>query len=118
MSVWAELKTERIVPENPKVVLYRLSGALSDTKASYAFLKTVRDDVKAGIATVVINLTTVERITSSGVGILCTCFTSLRSAKGRLVIVGVTDRNREILQAVGLWSVLDHCATEAEIVID
>jgi anti-anti-sigma factor len=115
MSVWAELEYERIVPENPRTVLYRLSGALTGSKACYAFLDAIRGDIAAGLTTVAINLNRVERINSSGVGILCTCFTTLRNADGRLIVIGVSERNQETLKAVGVWAVIDHFASEADV---
>ena len=118
MTVWAELDFERITPENPHVILYRLSGALTGSKQSYDFLETVKRDIKTGFTTVVINLSQVERITSSGIGIVCTCLTSAQSADGRLIIVGVSERNQALMRSVGVWAVVTHFASEDELVLE
>ena len=106
MSVWAKLEFERSEAGSPRGVIFRLEGALTDSKESYEFLDAVKADAKRGRPVALINLEMVERITSSGIGILCACFTSVLSAAGELHLVGVSKRNQTLLQAVGLWGKL------------
>jgi anti-anti-sigma factor len=118
MSKWEKLQVERIIPENPKVVVFRLSGALTSTRESYDLLEQVKDDTGSNYPQVVINLEQVTRITSAGVGILCACFTSILRSDGRFCLVGVSDRNRILMEIVGLWSKIDHFETEADVRFD
>ena len=106
MSVWAKLQYERIEAGSPRGIIYRLEGALTDSKESYDFLEALKGDAKGGRPSALVNLEKVERITSSGVGILCACFTSVLAAGGGLHLAGVSKRNRTLLQAVGLWGKL------------
>ena len=118
MSVWAKLEAERVLPENPHCVIYRLSGALTDSKESYTFLSDLKADVKSGLSTAIVNLEKVERINSSGVGILCACLTSIKTAEGRFLLVGMSERNRILMEAVGIWDLLEHFDTEDAIQLD
>ena len=118
MSVWEKLEWETIVPENPGVILLRLSGALSSSRESYALLDEVRDNLRANYKKIVFNLENVERLTSAGVGILCACFTSIANSKGKMYLVGVSDRNRTLLDIVGLWDQLLHFSSESEVQFD
>jgi len=118
MSVWENLSWERIVPENPSTVLLRLSGALTSTAESYAFLEEVRSELAEEITHVVVNLEKVERITSAGVGILCAAFSSVKGKGGELVLVGLSDRNQVLLKAVGLWDQIKHFDGETDVKLD
>ncbi len=118
MSVWAKLQYERIEADSPRGVIYRLTGALTDSQESYAFLEDVKADAKGGRPTALVNLVGVERINSSGIGILCACFTSLLSAQGALHLVGVSERNQTLLQAVGLWGKIAVHDSEEGVTLD
>ncbi len=118
MSVWEKLEWETIVPENPGVILLRLSGALAGSRESYALLDEVRDNLRGDYKKVVFNLEHVERMTSAGVGILCACFTSIANSEGKMYLVGVTERNKTLLDIVGLWDQIMHFPGEADIQFD
>ena len=115
MSVWANLEWERVVPENPSTVLLRLSGALTSTPESYAFLEEVRSDAGKDITHVVVNLEKVERITSAGVGILCAAYSSMKGHDGELILVGLSERNQVLIKAVGLWDQIKHFDGEGDV---
>ncbi len=118
MSVWAKLEFERIEAGSPRGVIYRLAGALTDSKESYEFLEAVKADAKGERPSALVNLDKVERITSSGIGILCACFTSVLAAGGGLHLVGVSKRNQTLLQAVGLWGKLAVHESEEGVDLD
>ena len=115
MTVWANLEWERIVPENPNTILMRLTGALTSTPESYAFLEEIRSDLGKEFTHVVVNLEKVERITSAGVGILCAAFSSAKGGDGELILVGLSERNQVLLKAVGLWDQIKHFDGEADV---
>ena len=114
MSSWKRLEIERIQHEDPKAVVYRLEGVLTDTKDCFGLLEMLRKDVKGGGSRVVIHLGKIEHITSAGVGILAACYLSANNAKSRLSISGASQQARSILQIVKLWDILDHYETEEE----
>ena len=115
MTVWANLEWERIVPENPNTILLRLSGALTSTPESYAFLEEVREDVSKNFTHVVVNLEKVERITSAGVGVLCAAYSSMKNCDGELILVGLSERNQVLIKAVGLWDQIKHFDGEGDV---
>jgi len=118
MSVWEKLEWESIVPENPGVILLRLNGALSSSRESYALLDEIRDDLRSNFSKIVINMERVERMTSAGVGILCAAYTSITNSGGKMCLVGVSERNRTLLNLVGLWDQLLHFPGEADVKLD
>ena len=115
MSVWTELEIERVEPARADAIIFRLSGALSDSKHSYLFLEKVKKEVENGRRYLVINFKEVTRMTSSGIGILCACYTTILGVKGSMSVVGVTERNRALLNAVGLWDRLDAHDSEDDL---
>ncbi len=118
MSVWHKLEWEHLKPENPDVMLFRVSGALIGSKECYEFLEDVRRDVKQHVKHVVVNLAGVERINSAGVGILCACHTSITNQGGRLYLVEVGERSQMLLKVVGLWDQITHFPAEKDVVFE
>ncbi|MBC8366523.1 STAS domain-containing protein [bacterium] len=118
MSVWEKLEWETIFPENKGVILLRLSGALGGSRESYALLDEVRDNLRGDHKKIVFNLENVERMTSAGVGILCAIFTSIANTDGKMYLVGVTERNKTLLDIVGLWDQLAHFSSESDVQFD
>jgi len=118
MTDWESLEWESVVPEYPGVILLRLSGALTSGRESFALLDEVRDNLLGDYERIVFNMENVERMTSAGVGILCACFSAISDSKGRMYLVGVSDRNKTLLKVVGLWKRLAHFPGEADIRFD
>ena len=112
MSPGARLGVERVQPEKPDTVIYRLSGRLTDTKESYAFLEEVRGEIKQGISFVLLNLEGIEYLSSAGVGILAACYTSAKNAGGRFGVAAASEGARKILEIVCLWDALERFASE------
>lgn len=117
MSIWKKLNWEHLEPSNPGVTLFRVHGGLSGSPDCYAFLEAVRASMTDDVKHVVVNLTDVDRINSIGVGILCACYTSIKNDGGMLYLVGVQERNSDVMRAVGLWDQLPHFPTEQDVVI-
>ncbi len=118
MSVWHKLEWEHLKPENPDVMLFRVSGALIGSKECYEFLEDVRKDISQHVKHIVINLEGVERINSAGVGILCACYTSITNQNGKMYLVEISERNQMLLKVVGLWDQLAHFPTEKDVVFE
>ncbi len=102
-----KLRIEHITSQDGKSVLYRLAGQMVVSKECYELLDTLRDDIRAGRARVVLNLENLERINSTGVGIFASAFTATQRAEGSLVLVKVPDRIRRILEVAHLLSFLE-----------
>ncbi len=114
MSAAAKLDVERVLPERSDAVVFRLSGKLTDTKESYAFLEQVRGEIKKGVSLVLLNLERIEYLSSAGVGILAACYTSAKNAGGRMAVAAVSDAARKILEIVCLWEALERYPSEEQ----
>ena len=116
MSSWKKLEARWVERDDPAVTVYHLSGTLTGSSESYAFLDELRKRVRKGHTRVVLNLEAVEAMTSEGVGILAAGYTSVMNATGRMCLAQVPERSRVLLGVVGLLAVIGECATEEEAV--
>ncbi len=83
MGHWDKLTVERIETGDASVIVYRMSGLLSNTTESYTFLDEFCHCVRKGETKAVLNIEKIEHVTSAGVGILAACYTSVTNAGGR-----------------------------------
>lgn len=111
MSIWGKLEVERV--EGPAgALVYRLTGTLTDSKDGFDFLETVREAFRSGVKRVVLNLSRLEQLDSSGVGIIASCYTSAANAGAFLALAEVPKRPRAILEIVRLLTVIPELPTE------
>jgi len=116
MTHWDKLTVERIERPEAGVSIYRMSGLLSNTPESYAFLDDFSRRVRKGEHRVVLNIENVEHVTSAGVGILAACYTSLTNAGGKMALAVVPHRARVILSILKMLEFLGDHASEEEAV--
>jgi len=96
-----------------KTRIYALSGALFASDDAYAFQQQVRDEIAAGARKIVIDLSAVEKIDSSGIGILVALMWSASRAGGGLVLAAIPPRVEKILEIAKLLDHIDHAESEA-----
>ena len=94
--------------------IYTLSGRLYGSTEGYAFQETVRQRVAAGANRIVIDLSGVESIDSSGVGILVTVMWSASRAGGHLVLASLSEHVRQVLGLALLLDHIDHAESVGE----
>jgi anti-anti-sigma factor len=111
MAVWGTLQVEK-VDAAPGVCVFRLGGSLTGSPSGFEFLETVRETVRSGTRRVVLNLKALDRLDSSGVGIIASCYTSALNAGGVVALAEVRERPRAILQVVRLLTVIPEFPTE------
>ncbi|MBU0742163.1 STAS domain-containing protein [bacterium] len=102
------LSYERIEHDAPSVLVFRLSGYLHGSPLCFEFLEAVRDEVHAGHRNVVVDLSDLDKMNSTGVGVIAACYTSLHNAGGALALTGASDRIRMMLEVVCLWDLIGH----------
>lgn len=88
-------------------VVCTLTGKLIGKPASYAILDEVRQHVERGCIHVVVDLAAVDRIDSTGVGILASIYTSAHRREGRVFVVKADDRARDVLSIMRLMDFLE-----------
>jgi len=91
--------------------VYTVSGDLHGTGGGYEFQDDVRERVVTGARKIVVDLSSVNRIDSSGIGILVTVMWSASKAGGGLVLAGLQERVEKVLSIAMLLDHIDHADT-------
>lgn len=92
--------------------VYTLSGDLYSNNQGYEFQEEVRGKISGGARGIVIDLAGVNRIDSSGVGILVAVMWSASNAGGRLVLAALSPKVRDVLSIAMLLDHIDHADTK------
>ncbi len=79
-----------------------LSGKLIGTAACYEFLDEARARIDAGLVNVILDLEHVDRVDSTGVGILASLYNGASEKDGMVVIVHVAARAHSVLSIMHL----------------
>jgi anti-sigma B factor antagonist len=93
--------------EKEGIAILDLAGTLTAGDAATALRGTLLELVSAGRKNVVLNLAEVDYIDSTGLGAMVVCFTSLRKAGGRLVLLNLIRRHLELLVLTKLSTVFE-----------
>jgi anti-sigma B factor antagonist len=89
------------------VTIIDASGRITLGEGSSAFRDTVKQLVTDGNKKILVNLSDVSYIDSSGIGELVSAFTSVSGAGGTMKLVGLTKRIKDLLQITKLYTVFD-----------
>jgi anti-sigma B factor antagonist len=87
-------------------LILALEGELLGGEQSQLLQDRIYEAIRLGRPQVVLDLSRVKWMNSSGLGVLMGCMTSLRSGGGDLKLVGVSDRVKRPIQITRLDSVL------------
>ncbi len=98
------------------VTVVDVSGRITLGEGSSAMRDTLRDLVSHGKKKVLLNLSDVTYIDSSGIGELVSGFTTVANAGGKLKLLGLTKRVKDLLQITKLYTVFDVHEEEAHAV--
>jgi anti-sigma B factor antagonist len=89
------------------VAIVDFSGKITLGEGSSTLRNTIRQLVELGHRKIVLNLSDVDYIDSSGIGELVSGYTTLRSASGELKLLNLTKRVHDLLQITRLFTVFD-----------
>jgi anti-anti-sigma factor len=92
-----------IEQSDPTVVA--ISGDVLGGADAMEFARAIADEIRDGARQIVVDLSDVQLMNSSGLGMLVAASTSLRSSGGRLIVVGANERIRSLLKMTRLDSV-------------
>jgi anti-sigma B factor antagonist len=98
------------------VTVVDVSGRITLGEGSSALRDTLRDLIAAGNKKILLNLSEVSYIDSSGIGELVSGFTSVSNAGGTLKLLGLTKRVKDLLQITKLYTVFDVHEEEAHAI--
>lgn len=90
-----------------------LTGRL-DVEAATEFEETCRKQVQAGARTVLLNLTSLDYVSSAGLRAMLSVGKTLQTQEGKLVLVAAPGPVRQILEVAGLHKMFALCSTMAE----
>ena len=93
-----------------------VSGRITLGEGSSALRDTLRDMVNKGHKKILLNLSEVSYIDSSGIGELVSGFTTVTNQGGALKLLGLTKRVKDLLQITKLYTVFDVHEDEAHAV--
>jgi anti-sigma B factor antagonist len=99
------------------VVILTLSGDLMGGPESVHFKKVIDESIANEQNQVVVDMGKVQWMNSSGLGMLISALTSLRSGGGDLRLVNLSDRLRRPLEITRLDTVFQQFNTASEAVI-
>jgi anti-anti-sigma factor len=88
-----------------------LTGKLIGRPDCYSFLQDTRRHIEGGLINVILDFSEIQRIDSTGVGILASIYTSANRRGGRVFIVNPDARAREVMTVMRLFDFLETTAT-------
>ncbi len=97
------------------VLVFELSGFLKGRPEGYELLETIRGKIADGTDKMVIDLGGIDRMDSSGIGVIASIITSAESGGCSLCFCNVEGRIHELLEMVGITKVIEcgQCRDEA-----
>ena len=98
------------------VTVVDVSGRITLGEGSSALRDVLRDLTAQGNKKILLNLSEVSYIDSSGIGELVSGFTSVSNGGGTLKLLGLTKRVKDLLQITKLYTVFDVHEEEAHAV--
>jgi anti-sigma B factor antagonist len=98
------------------VTVVDAAGRITLGEGSSALRDTLRDMVTKGQKKILLNLSEVSYIDSSGIGELVSGFTTVTNQGGSLKLLGLTKRVKDLLQITKLYTVFEVHDDEASAV--
>jgi anti-sigma B factor antagonist len=98
------------------VTVVDVSGRITLGEGSSALRDVLRELITQGDKKILLNLSDVSYIDSSGIGELVSGFTSVSNAGGTLKLLGLTKRVKDLLQITKLYTVFDVHEEEAHAI--
>ena len=100
--------------EKPGAVIYRLAGVMGETQHCYDFLEAFLAGLEEAPALIIFNLSGLENMYSSGIGIVANCYTKAKESGKTLVFAAVPEIIERTLTLTGIQPMVSQYATEEE----
>jgi len=98
------------------VTVVDAAGRITLGEGASVFRDTIRDLVAKGSKKLLINLSEVSYIDSSGIGEMVSGFTTVTNSGGQLKLLGLSKRVKDLLQITKLYTVFEAFDDETEAV--
>jgi len=104
------------VRKTDSVAILDVSGKLMGGPDADVFRETIKNLIDEGYKKVVVNMSQVPFINSTGLGILISAYTTLRKVDGVLKLASVTERIDSLLMITKLGTIFETYSTEEKAV--
>jgi anti-sigma B factor antagonist len=94
-----------------------ISGKITLGEGTMAVRNTVRDLLKAGNKKIILNLAEVNYVDSSGIGELVSAYTTVTNQGGKLILLNLHEKIRELLKITKLLTVFQVYDDEKEALV-
>jgi anti-sigma B factor antagonist len=98
------------------VAVIDAAGRITLGEGASHFREMIRDIVSKGNKKILLNLSDVSYIDSSGIGEMVSGFTTVTNSGGQLKLIGLSKRVKDLLQITKLYTVFEVFDDEAEAV--
>jgi anti-sigma B factor antagonist len=99
--------------ESGEVAVIDFSGRITLGEGSATLRRMIRELIDSGHRKILLNLSDVDYIDSSGIGEMVAAYTTVRTENGELKIVNLTKRVHDLLQITRLFTIFDVQPDEA-----
>ncbi|MFH1277902.1 MAG: STAS domain-containing protein [Candidatus Eisenbacteria bacterium] len=106
------------VNEKDGIVFFELTGYLTGHADSYEFLDDAKERIAGGAKSLIVDLSGVEKVNSSGIGVLAAVISSATNAGAAVRFARVPDKVWNIMCIVGLSRVVKNFETVEDAVAD
>ena len=100
--------------EDGDVVILEVSGKVMGGPDSDAFKSVIQGLIDEGTKKLLVDLSDVPFMNSSGVGILISAYTSMRNADAQMKFLNINERVKSILMVTKLLTVFESYYSEAD----
>ena len=85
------------------VAVVTISGKLMGGTETWDVHTKIKDMIENGTKKVVVDISKVKWMNSQGLGMLMSCYSSLKNAEGQLKVAGATEKVNSLLTRVLYW---------------
>ncbi|MFH1681695.1 MAG: STAS domain-containing protein [Candidatus Eisenbacteria bacterium] len=107
-----------VVKDEKDVLVFEPSGFLTGHADSYEFLEAVRGKIAEGSKRIIVNLAGVDKVNSSGIGVLAAIISSATNAEAYVRFACIPDNVWKIMTIVGLGRLVKNHASVEEALAD
>lgn len=115
MSKKPIVQVESHFDEARQAWIYKAKGKLIGSQLCYEFLEEARERVQEGVPNVVIDLSGITMLNSTGIGIIAALYNVTKEQGGKVWLVATTEAARRPLAATHVWEFLEQCEDLADL---
>lgn len=90
------------------VLVFHLKGKITIGEGDVVLRKKIEDSLALGFNKIVLNMSRVSYIDSSGTGELVSCYTKVKKQNGELKLLNISQKIKDILQIAQLMSIFEY----------